>query len=186
MMILDGGLEQCQRNKADEVMPTTTPSTLTSLFLSVRLVLLVSACAVIVIVLGVLAYGSLQNLAESSRFAGEAERARSQLAQVLEDLTQMGSGIRQYQVTADKGAFAEAAAAAAALPADLQALEPLSQDAIERSLLGPLHELAALRAAQTRHLIDEAMNGNVAEVTVFASWIASSAPRWRLRIAPPR
>jgi PAS domain S-box-containing protein len=145
-------------------MPTRNPGTLASLFLSVRLALLVSACAAIVIVLGLLAYESLQNLAESSRFAAEAERARSQLSKVLEDLTQMGSGVRQYQATADKGAFAEADAAAAALPADLQALEPLSQDATERSLLGPLHELAALRAARTRHLIDEAVNGNVAEV----------------------
>lgn len=156
-------------------MPTRNPSTLTSLFLSVRLVLLVSACAAIVIVLGLLAYESLQNLAESSRFAAEAERARSQLSQVLEDLTQMGSGVRQYQVTADKGAFAEADAAAAALPVDLQALEPLSQDPIERSLLGPLHELAAQRAAQTRHLINEAISGNLADVDTLI--VAGDGPR---------
>ena len=155
--------------------PTRNPSTLTSLFLSVRLALLVAACATVVIVLGLLAYRSQQNLAESSQFAADDERARSQLAQVLEDLTQMGAGVRQYQATADKGAFAEANAAAAALPGDLTALEPLSQDPVQRSLLGPLHELADLRTAQTRHLIDEAIDGKVAEVDTLI--VAGDGPR---------
>jgi PAS domain S-box-containing protein len=145
------------------------------LFLSARLILLVSSCAVIVIVLGLLAYGSLQNLAASGEFAAEAERSRTQLAQVLEDLTQMGSGVRQYQATADKGAFAEAEAAGAALPADLQALDPLSQDPVQSSLLGPLRELAALRSAQSRHLMDEATNGHVAEVDALI--VAGDGPR---------
>jgi len=157
------------------VTPTSNPSTLTSLFLSVRVVLLVCACAVTVIVLGLLAYGSLQNLAASSQFAAEAERARSQLAQVLEDLTQMGSGVRQYQSTGDKGAFAEADAASATLATDLQALQPLAEDAAQRSLLGSLHELAALRAAQTRHLIGAAINGNAAEVDALIT--AGDGPR---------
>jgi PAS domain S-box-containing protein len=156
-------------------MPTRTPGTLTGPALSVRLVLLVSACAATVIVLGLLAYQSLQNLAASSRFAAEAERARSQLSQVLEDLAQMGSGARQYQATADRSAFAEADAAAAALPADLRALEPLSQDLVERSLLGPLHELADLRIAQTRHLIDAAMSGHTAELDNLI--VAGDGPR---------
>jgi PAS domain S-box-containing protein len=156
-------------------MPTSNSSTLASVFLSARLILLVSACAVTVMVLGLLAYGSLQKLAESSQFAAEAERTRSQLAQVLEDLTQMGGGVRQYQATADKGAFAEAEAAAAALPSDLQALDSLSQDAVQAPLLRSLHELAALRAAQSRHLMDEALQGNVAQVDALI--VGGDGPR---------
>jgi PAS domain S-box-containing protein len=145
------------------------------LFLSVRLVLLVSCCGFIVVVLGLLAYESLQNLAASSQFAVEAEQGRSQLAQVLEDLTRMGGGVRQYQATADKSAFAEADAAATSLPGDLEALEPLSQDAVQRTLLVSLRELAALRAAQTRGLIEDAIRGDAAAVD--AAILSGDGPR---------
>jgi signal transduction histidine kinase/ActR/RegA family two-component response regulator len=126
-----------------------------------RIVILVALSAVLVIALGVFASRALETLNEGTDWIVHAQRARYELSRVLQILVDLGSGLRRFELTRDERSFSEAESAAAALPAELAALEKIvAEHPAQRGLFEQLSAVAEQRRRQTRELIDMTRAGN--------------------------
>jgi PAS domain S-box-containing protein len=131
----------------------------------VRIVVLVSVSAILVILLGIFASRSLATLNEGTDWVVHAQKVRYQLSEVLQQLVDMGGGVRRYQMTHEESSFRDAEAATAALPAALGALhEVLADDPALQTSEARLVEAAGKRVQQTKSMVDMAHAGDAAGI----------------------
>jgi PAS domain S-box-containing protein len=115
----------------------------------------------LVILLGVYASRSLAVLNEGTDWVVHAQKVRYDLSEILQQLVDMGGGVRRYEMTHDESAFRESEAAAAGLPAALASLhEVLAEDPALQPFEAKLIEAAGRRAQQTRRMMDMAHAGD--------------------------
>jgi PAS domain S-box-containing protein len=138
-----------------------SPFSGTGRFAYLRIIALVSVSSILVILLGVYASRSLAVLNEGTDWVTHAQKVRYDLSEILQELVDMGGGVRRYEMTHDESSFRESEAAAAALPAALAALHAvLLDDPALQPFEAKLVEAAARRAQQTKKMIDMARAGD--------------------------
>lgn len=142
-----------------------SPFSGTGRFAHRRIIALVSVSSILVILLGIYASRSLAVLNEGTDWVVHAQKVRYDLSEILQQLVDMGGGVRRYEMTHDEAAFRESEAATAALPAALAALHAvLANDPALQPFEAKLVEAAGRRTQQTKSMIDMAHAGDEAGI----------------------
>ena len=142
-----------------------SPFSGTGRFAYLRIIALVSVSSILVILLGIYASRSLAVLNQGTDWVVHAQKVRYELSEVLQELVDMGGGVRRYQMTHDESSFRESEIAAAALPASLAALhQVLTDDPALQPFEAKLVEAAGRRVQQTKNMIDMAHAGDAAGI----------------------
>jgi len=134
-------------------------------FAYLRMIALVSVSSILVILLGIYASRSLAILNQGTDWVVHAQKVRYDLSEILQQLVDMGGGVRRYQITHDETSFRESEIAAAAFPASLAALhQVLTDDPALQPFEAKLVEAAGKRVQQTKSMIDMAHAGDEAGI----------------------
>jgi PAS domain S-box-containing protein len=142
-----------------------SPFSGTGRFAYLRIIALVSVSSILVILLGIYASRSLAVLNEGTDWVVHAQKVRYDLSEILQQLVDMGGGVRRYEMTHDESSFRESETAAAALPSALAALhEVLADDPALQPFEAKLVEAAGRRIQQTKSMIDMAHAGDEAGI----------------------
>jgi signal transduction histidine kinase/CheY-like chemotaxis protein len=141
----------------------------------IRIWVLLCAAVALIVVTSALLSASLATLKNGAQWMARTERVRFQLAQILDSMSDLGSGVPAYRLTHDPHRFDQAFAAAQAIPLQLAALEDvLATDPTEHALVTRLIDLVHERQIETEQQRNRALNGDDAGVE---QEIASGAGR---------
>lgn len=147
-----------------------SPFSSTGRFATQRVIALVSVSAILVILLGIFASRSLDTLNEGTDWVVRAQKVRYQLSEVLQQLVDMGGGIRRYEMTHEESSFRDAETATATLPVALAALhDALADDPALQSSEARLVEAAGRRLQQTRNMVEMARVGDTAGIETMVA-----------------
>jgi signal transduction histidine kinase/CheY-like chemotaxis protein len=131
----------------------------------VRIWVLLCAAVALIVVTSVLLSASLATLNNGAQWMARTERVRFQLAQILDSMSDLGSGVPAYRITHDPHRFDQAYAAAEVIPAQLAALqEVVSTDPIEHALVTRLIDLVHERQIEAEEQRARALRGDDAGV----------------------
>jgi signal transduction histidine kinase/ActR/RegA family two-component response regulator len=108
---------------------------------------------------------SLATLNNGAQWMARTERVRFQLAQILDSMSDLGGGVPAYRNTHEPHRFDQAYAAAAAIPAQLEALKDVvSTDPAEHALVTRLIDLVHERQIETEEQRNRALRGDDAGI----------------------
>jgi PAS domain S-box-containing protein len=126
-----------------------------TLFLSITLITVMSAFL----------SRSLTTLNDGAAWVAHTERVRFELAQILQTLSDLGSGVTGYQLTHDESLFEPAEAATGAMSAELTDLQTLvAAEPAQQPLFEKLTQLAHERQLQSAEQRQRALQGDIAGV----------------------
>jgi signal transduction histidine kinase len=120
---------------------------------------------VLVVIMALYLSRSLATLSGGATWVSHNESVRFELTQVLQNLSDLGSGVASYALTHDESRFEAARAADTQIAGRVAALQRLVADNPAQSVLAArLADLAQQRQSQTREQRERALRGDVAGV----------------------
>ena len=122
---------------------------------SSRLSILLTAASLLLLTMGVLAARSQNAFSNANTWLVRTEQVRTQLARVLQVVSDVETGARGYALTGNRDFLAPFTAAMPALPQELAALKRLTADnATQQTLAARLEGAARERAAFAAQLVE--------------------------------